>query len=108
MIVKLAETLAEMVPSAKALGVIVTLAVGAFMAGVGAVLGFGDYADLPEEVAGLHMQADSTEVGLGALRVEFDQAVVLAEDDRRRILCIVRLNATGVRMLASDLDVACP
>ncbi len=105
---KFAETLAEMVPSAKALGVIVTLAVGAFMAGMGAVLGFGEYADLPEEVAGLQVQANRTEVGLEALRVEFDEAVVVAEDDRARILCLLEVTASGELLLAAQINSRCP
>ena len=83
----MAETLAEMVPSTKALGVIVSLAATAFMAGVGFVLGFGEYARLPEDVITLQVQTDRTDDALATLRIEFDESVVEAARERGQILC---------------------
>ncbi len=102
------EAIAALVPAAKAMGVIVTLSVGAFMAGVGAVLGFGEYAGLPEAVAALEMKETDTATALATLRVEFDAAVEKAEEDRRRIMCLVEITATGEVVLAAQLESRCP
>ena len=39
----IADAMQAITPSAKGLTLVVTMAVGSFMAGVGAVLGWGDY-----------------------------------------------------------------
>jgi hypothetical protein len=99
------ETVVQAVPSAKALGVITGLSIGAFSAGAGFVLGWSDYSDLPMDVEELQAQmvvADSTirrlEVGLST-----------AHDERHQILCLVRLTATEGRGLTPlEVQERCP
>ena len=102
------EAVSAVVPGAKALGVIVTLSVGAFMAGVGAVLGFGEYAGLPESVASLEVKEETTSSALATLRIEFDEAVLEAAADRQNILCLVRLTATQEVLSPLEVNARCP
>lgn len=101
---KLAEALAQLVPSAKAMGVIFTLAAGAFMAGVGAVLGFGEYADLPEDVAVLQSNAVVDGAAIASLRRDMTSAA----RERTQILCLVRLTAEGEPLSPLQVNERCP
>lgn len=85
------ETLNSLIPTAKATMVIGGLIGTAFMAGIGTILGFGDYAGLPEDVAVLQawmLQADSSIVSLTSGMED-------ARIERSQILCLARLTATG-------------
>jgi hypothetical protein len=99
------EILTQAVPSAKALSVITGLSVGAFAAGVGFVLGFGDYANLPLEVSELQAQMIVAE---GTIR-RLENGLATAHDERHQILCLVRLTATEGRGLTPlEVQERCP
>jgi hypothetical protein len=101
----LAEVLTQAVPSAKALTVITGLAVGAFAGGVGFVLGFGDYADLPLEVSELQAQMIVAETTIRRL----ENGLSMAHDERHQILCLVRLTATeGTGLTPLEVQERCP
>ena len=80
----LAETVGQLVPVGRAAGILATVAVGGVMAGVGGVLGFGDYAGLPEKGAVLQVEV-----------AEEREAIRSLEMGLKEIVCLVTLTATG-------------
>jgi len=102
--VRLAETLQQVVPSAKAVTVVVTVAAGAFMAGVGAVLNYGEWTDLPQDVALLQDQRVAADETIADLADGLEEAAT----ERARILCLVRLTATGEVLSPLEVTERCP
>ena len=101
---RIAEVFQEVVPSAKAVTVVVTIAAGAFMAGVGAVLNWGEYTVLPQEVAQLQEQRVAADQSITELSDGLEEAAM----ERARILCLVRLTATGEVMSPLEVTERCP
>ena len=101
---RLAETLQQVVPSAKAVTVVVTVAAGAFMAGIGAVLNWGQYTDLPQDVALLQDQRVAADETIDDLADGLEEAAT----ERARILCLVRLTATGEVLSPLEVTERCP
>lgn len=101
---RLAETLQQVVPSAKAVTVVVTVAAGAFMAGIGAVLNWGQYTDLPADVALLQDQRVAADETIADLADGLEEAAT----ERARILCLVRLTATGEVLSPLEVTERCP
>lgn len=101
---RLAETLQQVVPSAKAVTVVVTVAAGAFMAGIGAVLNWGQYTDLPADVALLQAQRVAADETIADLADGLEEAAT----ERARILCLVRLTATGEVLSPLEVTERCP
>ena len=101
---RFAETLQQIVPSAKAIGVMVTVAAGAFMAGVGAVLNYGEWTDLPQDVALLQDQRVAADQSIAELGDGLEEAAT----ERARILCLVRLTATGEVLSPLEVTERCP
>ena len=101
---RLAETLQQVVPSAKAVTVVVTVAAGAFMAGIGAVLNWGQYTDLPQDVALLQDQRVAADETIADLADGLEEAAT----ERARILCLVRLTATGEVLSPLEVTERCP
>ena len=101
---RLAETLQQVVPSAKAITVVVTVAAGAFMAGIGAVLNWGQYTDLPQDVALLQDQRIAADETIADLADGLEEAAT----ERARILCLVRLTATGEVLSPLEVTERCP
>ena len=101
---RIAETLQQVVPSAKAIGVVVTIAAGAFMAGIGAVLNWGEWTDLPQDVAQLQQQRISADDNIADLAEGLEEAAM----ERARILCLVRLTATGEVLSPLEVTERCP
>ena len=99
-----AETLQQIVPSAKAIGGVVTVATGAFMAGIGAVLNWGEYTDLPQDVAQLQQQRVAADASIAELGEGLEEAAT----ERARILCLVRLTATGEVLSPLEVTERCP
>ncbi len=97
-------TLAGLVPAAKPFGIIMTVAVSAWFAGVGFTVGFGETAAsialVPEIKATL--ERHTTRI------VEVEQRLGRAEAASERILCLVRLAATNEVMNPLDVDRECP
>ena len=98
------ETLQQVVPSAKAIGVVVTIAAGAFLAGVGAVLNWGEYTDLPADVSLLQEQRVAADGTIAELAEGLEDAAL----ERARILCLVRLTATGETLSPLEVTERCP
>jgi hypothetical protein len=101
---RVAETIQQVVPTAKAIGVVVTVAAGAFMAGVGAVLNWSEYTDLPAEVSLLQDQRIAADESIAELGEGLEEAAT----ERARILCLVRLTATGEVMSPLEVTERCP
>ena len=101
---RFAETIQQIVPSAKAITVVVTVGAGAFMAGVGAVLNWGQYTDLPQDVALLQDQRIAADESIAELTDGLDEAAT----ERARILCLVRLTATGEVLSPLEVSERCP
>ena len=101
---RMAETIQQIVPSAKAITVVVTIAAGAFMAGVGAVLNWSEYTDLPQEVALLQDQRIAADESITELAEGLEEAAM----ERARILCLVRLTVTGEVLSPLEVTERCP
>ena len=101
---RIAETLQQVVPSAKAVTVVVTVAAGAFLAGLGAVLNWGQYTDLPADVALLQDQRVAADETIADLADGLEEAAT----ERARILCLVRLTATGEVLSPLEVTERCP
>jgi hypothetical protein len=98
----LAEIVGQAAWSAKSLTVVLSLSAGAFIAGAGA-MGAG-YTSLPDKVATLQAQrvvADST------LRY-LSEGLEEAKRERTKILCLVRLTATGEVLSPLEVTERCP
>ena len=101
---RFAETIQQIVPSAKAIGVVITLSVGSFLAGVGAILNWSEYTDLPQEVALLQDQRVAADQSIAELGDGLEEAAT----ERARILCLVRLTATGEVLSPLEVTERCP
>jgi len=101
---RISETIQQIVPSAKAITVVFTVAAGAFMAGVGAVLNWGQYTDLPQDVALLQDQRIAADESIA----ELTDGLTDAANERARILCLVRLTATGEVLSPLEVTERCP
>ena len=101
---RFAETIQQIVPSAKAIGVVITLSVGSFLAGVGAILNWSEYTDLPQEVALLQDQRVAAAESIAELGDGLEEAAT----ERARILCLVRLTATGEVLSPLEVTERCP
>lgn len=101
---KFFEGILAAVPQGKALFWIVIGAVTSFGAGFGMAFGVGDASDnlalvpvLRDNQAALTTRVGNVEVRLGD-----------AEDTSERILCLVRLTATGEEISPLEIDERCP
>ena len=86
-----ADLVSQIVPTKAALYVILAVFAGGATTGAGMVLGFGDYADLPEEMAKLRADAVRRDVQIASLIRGLEEATRQSE----RILCLVEVIATG-------------
>ena len=93
-----------MIRTAKALGVLLTVAVTAWLAGVGFTIGFGETAASIALVPEIKETVDLNTTRIGVL----EDSVSSASSQRRRIICISRIAATGELLNAFDLDLRCP
>jgi hypothetical protein len=98
------DAMQAVVPSAKGLTVVITMTVGAFMAGMGAVLGWGDYSGLPAKVSALEVRGASADSTIQVLTDGQEEAT----EERQRILCLVRLTATGETLSPLEVTERCP
>ncbi len=85
------DSIAAVVPAAKALSVIATLSVGAFMSGVGVILWFGDTAANVALVPGIVQTQVAFRTQLGVFQTRLDEGDLA----RLQILCLVRLTVSG-------------
>ena len=74
------------------------------MAGVGAVLNWGQYTDLPQDVALLQDQRVAADESIAELTDGLNEAAT----ERARILCLVRLTATGEVLSPLEVTERCP
>jgi len=101
---RVVEAMQQVVPSAKALGLMATVAGGAFMAGAGVVLSWGEWTDLPADVALLQDQRVVADRSIAELAEGLEEAAL----ERARILCLVRLTATGEPLSPLEVTERCP
>jgi hypothetical protein len=101
---KIAETIQQIVPSAKAITVVITLSVGSFLAGAGAILNWSEWTDLPQEVSLLQEQRVAADETIADLAEGLEEAA----QERARILCLVRLTATGETLSPLEVTERCP
>ena len=97
---RLAETLQQVAPPAKAITIVVVVAAGSFMAGVGAI----QYTDLPADVSLLQDQRIAADESIAELTDGLEEAAT----ERARILCLVRLTATGEVLSPLEVTERCP
>ena len=100
----LSNTIQQIPVSAKAVTVVVTVCAGSFMAGMGMVLNWSEYTDLPAEVSTLQQQRVAADVSI----VELTEGLEEAAEERARILCLVRLTATGETLSPLEVTERCP
>ena len=74
------------------------------MAGIGAVLNWGEYTDLPADVSILQEQRISADENIAELAEGLEEAA----RERARILCLVRLTATGEVLSPLEVTERCP
>ena len=74
------------------------------MAGIGAVLNWGEWTDLPQDVAQLQQQRISADDNIADLAEGLEEAAM----ERARILCLVRLTATGEVLSPLEVTERCP
>lgn len=91
-------------PSAKAVGWIVTAGSAMFMAGVGATLRTSEYASLPFDVGVLESQVTTHANALEDLQDDVSNNAY----DLTRIRCLTRLSATGQIVDPLEIDDVCP
>jgi hypothetical protein len=84
--------------------VVITLSVGSFLAGVGAILNWSEYTDLPQEVSLLQEQRVAADETIADLAEGLEEAA----QERARILCLVRLTATGETLSPLEVTERCP
>lgn len=99
------------VPSGKALIWLIVTGISVFLAGVGFTLRSNEYTSLPAQHAALEMEQDSLEhvvqenrISIALLRAQVDSASA----DRRQILCLVTLTATGEQLTPLQVRQRCP
>ena len=100
----LSNTIQQIPVSAKAVTVVVTVCAGSFMAGMGMVLNWSEYTDLPAEVSTLQQQRVAADQSI----VELTEGLEDAAEERARILCLVRLTATGETLSPLEVTERCP
>ena len=100
----LSNTIQQIPVSAKAVTVVVTVCAGSFMAGMGMVLNWSEYTDLPAEVSTLPQQRVAADESI----VELTEGLEEAAEERARILCLVRLTATGETLSPLEVTERCP
>ena len=98
------ETAKAVVPAGKALLWVGTAVTGAFMAGVGATLNFGETADSLKAVP--VMQAEIADARTRVSRLE--RQVNGNAQELTRIRCLARLSATGQTVDPLEIDDICP
>lgn len=104
MIEKIQQAVAVVVPPAKGIVWIAATGFTLFMAGVGWTVRASKFTSLPPRVDSLTVQAARHERELVALRASVDSASA----DRRQILCLVTLSATGVDLSPLEVRERCP
>ena len=100
----LSNTIQQIHVSAKAITIVVTVCAGSFMAGMGMVLNWETYTDLPDAVSTLQQQRVSADESI----VELTEGLEEAAEERARILCLVRLTATGETLSPLEVTERCP
>ena len=100
----LSNTIRQIPVSAKAITIVVTVCAGSFMAGMGMVLNWETYTDLPDAVSTLQQQRVSADESI----VELTEGLEEAAEERARILCLVRLTATGETLSPLEVTERCP
>ena len=100
----LSNTIQQIPVSAKAITIVVTVCAGSFMAGMGMVLNWEPYTDLPDAVSTLQQQRVSADESI----VELTEGLEEAAEERARILCLVRLTATGETLSPLEVTERCP
>ncbi len=101
---QVAAVLAAVVPSGKVAAWLIAGAVSVFMAGVGVTLNVSDFSDLPETVETMQITVDRNETNIRVLRIRADSATA----NRKRILCLVTLTATGEEISPLEVNARCP
>ena len=101
---RLADAIQQIPVSAKAITIVVTVCAGSFMAGMGMVLNWSEYTDLPAEVSLLQEQRVVADQSITELAEGLEEAAT----ERARILCLVRLTATGEVMSPLEVTERCP
>ena len=101
---RVTEAVHSIVPTAKAFTIIISVSVGAFMAGVGAITGFGDTAANIALVPGMKETQDRVVDRMNTFELRLDAA----DYDRARILCLVTLTATGDLLTPLQVNERCP
>lgn len=98
------ETLVEAVPTGKAVVWIGGAVAASFLAGIGFTTGTGDVAQAVDEVPVIldSLQSHSTRIS------RLEARSTMAENDRRRILCLVTLTATGEELSPLEVAERCP
>jgi len=111
----LTKAFAQLVPTRAALGIIVGLVAGGYMAGIGSIALFGSYRELPGDVELLWVRTNANTTAIVGMQREIvarnllvDRALEAATNDRRRILCLAGVAATGEVVLATQIDERCP
>tara|TARA_Y100000310_G_scaffold185805_1_gene185869 strand:+ start:1204 stop:1512 length:309 start_codon:yes stop_codon:yes gene_type:complete len=101
---RIAEAFMGLVPAAKPLGIIITVAVSAWFAGVGFTIGFGETSASIKLVPEIKLTLD-----LHATRIlEVEQRLGRAESASSRLLCLVTLSVTEGVMDPLDVERECP
>ena len=98
------ETAASLVPTGKALSIIATTAVGAFLAGVGWITTTGEVRKAVEAMPSMQLEIGILEDQM----VEVQEEIEDARSDRQRILCLVTLTATGESLSPLQVADRCP
>lgn len=93
-----------LLPGGKALAFLIAGAASVFMAGVGVTLNVSEFSDLPETVVAMEATVSRNEANIRVLRVRADSATA----DRKKILCLVALTATGEEVSPLEVTLRCP
>ncbi|KKN23258.1 hypothetical protein LCGC14_0906720 [marine sediment metagenome] len=91
------ETLGTVVPAGKHLVWLVGFGVSMFLAGIGFFTQVGELPQLPERMGAVETIQARQEFALDSLR-----------NGQRRIVCLVRLSATGQTVDPLEIDRVCP
>lgn len=92
------------VPQGKALFWIIVGAMTTFGAGFGTAFGVGDASRMLEQVPFMQETQNSLVTRMGSVEVRLNDA----EATSVRILCLVRLTATGEEVSPLEIDQRCP
>ena len=101
---KLFETIAEAVPTGKAIFWILAGAGAMFGTGFGVAFGVGDSAASIRSIPSLSRDVAANSGRINGVVIRLDAA----DRDRTRILCLVRLTVQGETLLAVEIDERCP